>query len=245
MKFGIQLYNFRRFLAEDFEGTMQKIAQLGFEGAEVVVYRGPLSPAEYAGYLQKLGLKCCGAMYEPAKLTDPADSAYEYVKALNSPAVTISSWSDNFAAEWQQQAELLGKIGQAAAANGTVFSYHNHWDECVMVDGDAAVCRMLDANDPAQVYAEPDICWLNRGGLNAAEFITRFAGRIKQVHFKDIQVADDIKTTVPLGSGIIDLKSAYEAAKAADVEWIIYEQDHSQDPFADAAKSLEYLKQLQ
>ena len=39
MKFGIQLYNFRRFLAEDFEGTMQKIAQLGFEGVEVVVYR--------------------------------------------------------------------------------------------------------------------------------------------------------------------------------------------------------------
>ena len=48
MKFGIQLYNFRRFLAEDFEGTMQKISQLGFEGAEVVVYRGPLTPAEYA-----------------------------------------------------------------------------------------------------------------------------------------------------------------------------------------------------
>lgn len=244
MKFGIQLYNFRRFLAEDFEGTMQKISQLGFEGAEVVVYRGPLTPAEYAAYLQKLNLQCCGAMYEPARLTDPADSAYEYVKAMKSPAVTISSWSENFASEWQQQAELLQKIGQAAAANGVVFSYHNHWDECVKVDGDAALCRMLDANDPAQVFAEPDICWLNRGGLNGAEFITRYAGRIRQVHFKDIRIADDIKTTVPLGTGIIDLKSAYEAAKAANVEWIIYEQDNSEDPFADAAKSLEYLKSL-
>ena len=80
--------------------------------------------------------------------------------------------------------------------------------------------------------------------LNGAEFITRYAGRIKQVHFKDIRIADDIKTTVPLGTGVIDLKSAYEAAKAANVEWIIYEQDNSEDPFADAAKSLEYLKSL-
>ena len=243
MKFGLQLYTFRKELAADFDGTMQKIAQLGFDGVEVVTYRGPKSPAEYAQYLKDLNLECCGTMYEPAKISDPADEAYDYIKAIKSPAVTISCWSENFTEEWQEQAAIINSVAQAAKTHGIPFSYHNHWLECVKIGDTTALDKMLEAAQD-NVWVEPDVCWLNRGGINPAEFIGKYARRIKQVHFKDILIADDIKTTAALGTGVVDLKGAFAAAEAAGVDWIIYEQDTTSDAFEDARKSLDFLKSL-
>lgn len=243
MKFGLQLYTFRKELAADFEGTMRRIAGLGFDGVEVVTYRGPKTPTEYAAYLAELGLECCGTMYEPAKLADPADDAYNYIKAIKSPAVTISLWSENFTDEWREQAKIMQSVADAAKANDVLFSYHNHWLECVKIGDTTALDLMLETCVD-NVFVEPDVCWLNRGGIDPAEFITKYAKRIKQVHFKDIKTADDIKTTTALGTGVVDLKGSFAAARAAGVEWIIYEQDTTADAFEDARRSLEFLKTL-
>lgn len=244
MKFGVQLYNFRKELSEDFKGTLQRIAEMGFEGVEMLHYRGPETPEAIAQLLKDLNLECAGCMYQPDVLTDVSDIAYQYAAALNSPAVTISLPDQDFSVVWQEKAELFKRIGDAAAANGTIFSFHNHWMECMLADGEPALCRMLDATDPAKVYSEPDICWLTRGRIDPAQFIRRYAKRIKQVHFKDILDPDDRPTTAPLGSGVIDLKGSYAAACDAGVEWIIYEQDFCSDAFECAEQSLKYLKTL-
>ena len=106
------------------------------------------------------------------------------------------------------------------------------------------MCRILDAPGAENIFAEPDVCWLTRGGMNPAAFIRKYAARIRQVHFKDIAVPDDPGTTSSLGRGVVDLKSSYDAVKETDCEWIIYEQDNSQDPFRSAEESLAFLKQL-
>ena len=54
MKLGLQLYNFRNELNEDFRGTLKKIAALGFSGVEFAGNYGQIPPAELAGLLQEL-----------------------------------------------------------------------------------------------------------------------------------------------------------------------------------------------
>ena len=246
MKFGAQLYNFREAMAKDYEGTLKRIAALGFDGVEVLNYTGPMSPKEYADFLASLNLECAGYMHNPDVLLDADGVCYEYAKALNAPAVSIS-WSSqyDYINKWRDIPEVLKKIGLAAKKNGLQFAYHNHWYDSFPIDGESLLHKLLNANAPDLVFAEPDICWLNRAGLEPAAFIRRYAKRIRQIHFKDILVADDRSTTAPLGTGCIDLKAAYTAALESDAQWIIYEQDFSSDPFADAEKSITFLKKLE
>ena len=53
MKLGLQLYNFREELAQDFKGALREIAKLGFDGVEFASKYGDLEPAELAAFLEK------------------------------------------------------------------------------------------------------------------------------------------------------------------------------------------------
>ena len=67
MKFGVQLYNFRNALAEDFRGAMKEIAKIGFDGVE---FAGniPMEAGELAAFLKELRTECCGTMLSGEKL---------------------------------------------------------------------------------------------------------------------------------------------------------------------------------
>ena len=233
MKIGVQLYNFRNALKADFKGTLKEVAKMGFEGVEFAVDYGSISPDELAAYLKELKLECAGTMFREADLLSGENQVYEYARALKSPAVTVSIMLD-FVKEYTNVLSRLQALGAAAKKNGCIFSYHNHWAEWTMMDG----------TDPKTVFFEPDVCWINRGGANAPAMIRKYASRIRQVHLKDINVADDIKTTTPLGTGIIKVADCFAAAKEINAQWCICEQDNSADPFKDAAASLKFLRSL-
>ena len=119
-----------------------------------------------------------------------------------------------------------------------------YWREFELIDGVPAMEKILAETDPVCVKMEADICWINRGGLNPPAFLRKYRTRINQVHVKDITVPDDTATTTELGKGVVDVKGSVQAAREIGVEWLIYEQDNSSDPFASAADSLKTLRAL-
>ena len=243
MQFGVQLYNFRDYLAKDFKGVLKEIAKIGFDGVEFFSAYHDHSPEEVAAMLKETGLQCCGTMFGIDALKDKDSNAWNYVKALNPPAVSTSVMGD-FREKWEMTRENCKIVSAVAAEKGTRFSYHNHWAEFTLIDGITAMERILDAPGAEKVMMEPDICWLTRGKQSPVAFIKKYAERICQIHFKDIVVPEDPETTVPLGKGCIDLNSVYETAKAIHCPWLIYEQDTTTDPFLNAAESLQYLRSL-
>ena len=140
MKFGVQLYNFRKELGADFRGALKEISKLGFDGVEFAMNYGEIAPDELTAYTKELGLECAGTMFTPEDLLDAAGPVYEYARQLKSPAVTISAFCD-FSREWGGVAEKCRRIGDNAAARGCVFSYHNHWAEFADTDGMSAMDR--------------------------------------------------------------------------------------------------------
>lgn len=244
MNYGVQLYNFRTALAEDFKGAMREIAQIGFDGVE---FAGniPMEAGELAAFLKELHVECCGTMLSGEKLKDPADPVWEYAEKLNPPTVSISAHGD-FAAKWQEILSLCLTIRKNAEEKGFLFSYHNHIKEFTSVEGIPAMYRILDAPGAEKIFVEPDICWLHQAGIDPAFYIRKYAKRLKQIHLKDIYIDPDPEKSCfpPLGKGIVDIKSAFAAAKESDCLWLIYEQDNSADPFKDAAESLAFMKKL-
>ncbi|MDD3153659.1 MAG: sugar phosphate isomerase/epimerase [Victivallaceae bacterium] len=244
MKLGLQLYNFRNELKSDFRGTLETIAELGFDGVEFAGNYGKMPPEELAALLRKLDLECAGAMFSREQLEDCESDAYGYAEALRTPAVTFSLVSD-FALEWQSLVEPFQKIGQNAKSHGTVFSYHNHWWEFPLVEGEYALSRVLDETDGNYVFLEPDVCWMHRGGVDASEYIGKYADRIVQIHLKDICKPDEPLTTTELGRGVVDLTKVCRAARNSSCRWLIYEQDNSSLGALESAKiSLKTMKDL-
>lgn len=241
MKFGVQLYNFRNQMNDDFKGTLKKIAEIGFDGVEFACRYGDIPPQELADLIKDLGLECCGTMFAPQELEDGENIAWEYAAALQSPAVTISSMTD-FAKNWESVLQSCLLISKNAAEHNIKFSYHNHWGEFADVEGTPAMYKIMDAAGAEDIFLEPDVCWLTRAKIDPEEFIMKYQNRIKQIHLKDIIVPDDVNTTTVLGNGVVNMKKVFSAACAIDCPWLIYEQDNTPDPFDSAQKSLSFMK---
>ncbi len=243
MKIGVQLYNFREALAVDFTGTLRRIAELGFDGVEFAGSFGGLAPSEIASCMEDLGLECAGMMSGIETFADPASDFYDYARALRTPAVTASLMVD-FVKDYPIVLQQIRAAGKGAALNHFLFTYHNHWAELARgADGTPVLDRLLAETDPAQVGAEPDVCWLTRGMVDPAAFLRRHAGRFCQIHLKDIQVPDELETTTELGKGVVALRPCLEAAAECGCEWYIYEQDFCRDSMESARESLAWLKE--
>ena len=243
MKLGLQLYNFRKELKEDFKGTLREIAKLGFDGVEFADDYGGMPPQELANFLKELKLECAGTMFSGTELFHPEGICYEYARVLNSPALTFSMMC-NFTELHAEKSQLIKTAVINANANGCNFSYHNHWDEFLCkINGEYALEYMIrEINEPT-LLLEPDVCWITRGGHNPVQFLLDHASSIRQVHLKDIKIPSEYNTLTELGNGVIDLKGSIEAAKKTQCQWLIYEQDLTElTPWESARLSIEWLK---
>jgi len=223
MELGIQLYTVRDHTADDqFQDTLKRIADMGFQGVEFAWRYGGMAPAELAGFLTSIGLKCCGMHLQLGELLDPNHQVYEYALGCASKYVTTSlaGQTDDFA----ELVPKLNQVGKIARAKGLQFTYHNHHQEFTNCVGDLSAQDYLTANtDPATVALEIDLGWVAKGGLEPMAYWRRHGLRTPQIHLRDYSVAEGQVTDV--GAGFIDLAAVARQATEFEVDWLIFEQD--------------------
>lgn len=239
---GIQLYTVRSLLDDDFSGTLQALAEMGYQGVEFAGNYGGLPPKELANLLKTLGLQCCGLHAKLDEIGNPQSNSYQYAKALGSPYIT-TSLAKAVAKDWGATIQNVNEAAPVATQAGMTFTYHNHAQEFAKINGAYALDLLYEKTDPAHVKAELDTYWIRKGGEDPAAYIRKYAGRIPQVHLKDMDAGDE--SFAEVGEGILDMKDILAAAEEADSEWIIVEQDTCKRPPLESANiSIENLKKL-
>ena len=76
-------------------------------------------------------------------------------------------------------------LGEVAKGYGIQLLYHNHDFEFMKVDGKYALDELYDSVPADLLKTELDVCWVNIGGENPADYIRKYAGRCPVVHLKD------------------------------------------------------------
>ena len=96
---------------------------------------------------------------------------------------------------------------------------------------------------PASVQMGLDLYHVNKAGLNMADWIRKFRGRMDFVHFKDEKfLPDGRKILVPVGQGDTDWEDAVSACRETGLRWIFAEQERwEKDAFVCMRESLEWL----
>lgn len=242
-KTAIQMYTIREALEQDFKGVCRDLVKLGYDGVEFVALYGGMAPDELAAFLKEIGLHACGLHLSWEDFaSEEQPQSLEYAKALGIHYITFSYGGD-FTKVTPDVTALCVKAGETAARNGFTFTYHNHAAEFVQFEGGYALDYIFFHTDPRRVMSELDVYWVAKGGEDPVKYIRKYAGRLPQLHLKDMDRDDGSFTE--LGNGSIDLAACIAAAETTNCEWLIYEQDVCRRPaFESAIISFAYLKKL-
>jgi sugar phosphate isomerase/epimerase len=256
---GLQLYTVREQIGKDFDGTLKQVAAIGYQEVELYSFFDRKASAIRQS-LDSAGLRCVSAHYPAAALETDLGAKIDYAKELGlkfmvcpfpgiadrerlKPQPKGPSFPDSLTLDdWKWNADLFNKVGEQAKKAGLEFAYHNHHLEFRKYDGVTAFDELLRRTDPSFVTFELDCGWVKVAGEDPAAFIAKHSGRIALLHVKDVKAGFAPSTRfgpVPfteVGSGSIDWKNVFEAAKQAGVKRYYVEQDTTERPPLEAIK---------
>ncbi len=243
LKLGLQLYTLREELEQDFEGTLRKVAEIGYSGVEFYHFFDRTA-AEVKQLLKDTGLVALGAHRPYDTLLKDTEQEIAFNLEIGNANLIVPYLTEE-QRNWEEVAANLRIIGEKCKAGGAVLSYHNHDFEFTERFSDRTAFDFLFETVPSELLkVEMDTCWVYYGGYDPVEYINKYAGRLPIIHLKDMKKREDgTAETVVLGEGIVDLGAILAAAEQAGTEWAVVEQDYcSRSPLESVADSLKWVK---
>lgn len=259
-KIGVQLYTVRGEMKKDFEGTIAKVAQIGYKEVEFAGYFDH-SPKDIRAILDRNGLTGPSAHVDYKVLApDQWPQALEAGKIVGHEYI-VNPWVPEELRrtpdDWKRVADNFNRAGSESKKAGIQFAYHNHWFEFQpLSDGQLPYDILLKSCDATMVKMELDLCWITVAGKDPLQYFSRSPGRFPLVHVKDtkgIPQADatkaqnfgsSMKEMTEVGSGIIDWKRIFAKSGEAGIKHYFVEHDNPSSPFDSITKSYQYLAAL-
>ncbi len=246
----IQLYSVRDDLERDFEGTIKKIKEFGYDGVELCGFYGK-TPLEMKGFLDSVGLKAVCAHVGLAEMRADMEKVIADCKAVGCDYIAVP-WlpeEDRFeTANGEKSVEDISRFCKMANEGGLSLCYHNHEFEFVKMENGVYALDWLYSKIP-DLKVEQDACWVSASGESPVEYLEKYSGRTPLLHLKDYAGSRGEKNFQlrPVGYGVQDIKAIVASAEKNGVQWLIVEQDFpSMDKTAlECAKlSIDYLKSI-
>ena len=210
-KIGIQLFSIPGMVAEDFKGTMKRLADIGykeieffgpyeFSAAETIEGWKPVaaqlgikanalygySPAEAKKILKDLGLTSPSAHLDLITMRKNMSAAMDGLSELGVKYAIIPAIANpEERSDFSKLADEFNTFGEQMAKYGITFVYHNHGYEHAPKGGKVLMDVLLTETDAKKVKFELDIFWMTAAGASPVEYLNKYPGRFKLLHLKD------------------------------------------------------------
>ena len=257
-KIGVQLYTVRDLMQKDFDGTIAKVAQIGYKEVEFAGYFGRTGK-QVRAVVDQNGLKAPSTHVQYDELDAKFPSVIDTSREIGLEYI-ICPWIPEELRKspdiWKQASEKFNKCGEQAKKAAIQFGYHNHWFEFLPVNGKLPYDELLAECDPNLVKMEMDLCWITVAGADPLKYFNEYPGRFPLVHVKDIKkippvseaggqnFGDSLKDMTSVGNGIIDWKRIFAQSDKAGIKHYIVEHDKPEDSIQSITESYEYLSRL-
>jgi len=237
-------------IEKDYQGTLKKVAEIGYKYYEFGKYLGP-SLEEFKLFLKDIGLvplaggSSMAQMIKEDELKRMVDEALAMDKKY---MVCYWPWLDGgenkTLDDFRIASERLNRLGELCNQKGLRFAFHNHDKEFVPVEGYRWGYEvMLRETDPVLVAMQLDLYWIIKGGGDPLILFDEYPGRYEMFHVKDMENTEEKLYTCP-GYGMIDFKSIFAKSRDAGVKYYIVEIDRHPEPMQCIEDSFNYLKDL-
>ena len=246
MRLGAQMFTVHDHVKDlaGFEDALKRIADIGYEFVQVSG-TCPYEPEWLAEQLKATGLKCTLTHTNADRMATETEAVIADHNIFNCDHIGLGGYLlhqqgvDSFIDKYLEAAKKMDAAGKR-------FTYHNHDWEFIKLDGKPLLAHVAERFPKELLAFTVDTFWVQAGGGDPAEWLTKLAGRIDTIHFKDM-VYDPTDLAVrmaPVGSGNINHVAAARAAEAGGTKYVFVEQDrcYDEDPFVCMKKSYDYLK---
>lgn len=230
----VQMYTLRNSGSVD--DQLAIVQDAGVSAVELVGTQD-MSANDLSELLDSHGIEAISAHVQLDALRANIEAVIAFNKAVGNAVVTVPYLAEGArptdAEGWTALGEELEELAGRLEAEDITLAYHNHDFEMEEFDGRTALEVMLDA--APSVLAQLDIAWIDRAGLDPAQYIENFDGRLFAIHAKDNAPegeAADEGGWAAVGSGTIDWSEVLPAAHAAGAQWYIIEHDEPADAAA-------------
>jgi len=237
-----QLYTLRDSLKTpaDMAKTFRRVKKIGYDAAQISGV-GPIDPSELRRIMLDAGVAPIGAHVGLDAFRTDLGKVISDCQAWGIGYVAIP-WLDRAAyktlADWKTLFKEFEGYARKLIQAGLILQYHNHMFEFEKFGikngrGGQTILEALYKNTTL-LQAELDLGWVARGGHNPADWVSRMAGRLDQVHLKDWGVVDNEPVWRAVGEGGINWLQVFHATRKAGTLHYIVEQDScpiTNDPF--------------
>lgn len=190
---GLQVFSVKQALAQDYVGTLERIAAIGYENLELVLRMvdgelslgGDITPAELRRQLDRLGMRAVSAHTRVDAHTDWP----RIIAACQEVGSTAIGCSIAFFTDTKNVlafCDMFNRAGQICRDGGLQLYYHNHFQEFQLFDGQRVFDLLLAHTDPALVKFEFDTYWAARGGADPIAWLRTLGERCDLLHQKDL-----------------------------------------------------------
>lgn len=234
-KVGIQLYTVRGMMGENPVGTLEMLAGIGYSELEAAGYQGRqyygMAPAEFKQLLKDNGLRMPSGHYTTGRVNNAGVMTNDWEAAVEDAAEVGQKYmvcaylmpeERKTIDQYKELTDLLNRCGETSKKAGIQFAYHNHDFELMELEGKIPYDILLNETDPDLVQMELDLYWATKAGHDPVEMFRKDPGRYPLWHVKDMDAQGNF---APVGTGTIDFKRIFSAAKTAGVKHYFVEQD--------------------
>lgn len=241
-KIGVQLYSVRELLKKDFEGTLAKVAAIGYREIEFAGYPN-LSPQQVRAVLDRNGLAGVSGHVEFKAISGELSKVLDTAHTIGQTYAVCPFIDESMRTPdgWKRVTDTFNRTGEECKKAGIQFAYHNHDFEFKPENGQMPYDIILNNTDPKLVKMEMDLFWTVKGKQDPLTYFNRFPGRFCLVHVKDMKQNGEM---TEVGSGSIDFKKIFEESEKAGIQHYFVEHDQPKDPLESIKASYEYLHKL-
>jgi sugar phosphate isomerase/epimerase len=232
---GFQVYPVREMIANDFAGTLRRIAAIGYRSVEMCSPAGyaksgfgPLAgqkASEIRKVIRDAGLVCHSSHYNFKELQESLDERITYAKELGLKQMIVASLGlkeTSSMDDWKRAAGELNVFGEKTRRAGIQLGFHNHHREFAEIGGVLIYDALMGVLDPSLVKMQFQVAVISLG-FQAAPFFRKYPGRFISLHLADWSPVE--KRPVPIGKGAVDWKELFANARSAGVKNYYVEMD--------------------
>lgn len=245
-KVGVQIYSVRNELEKDFNGTLEKLSEIGFNYIEAygLSTDGTLygmSPTDYKNTVEYNGMSLVSS-HSTYFTVEEAPVVIKAAKQAGLEYVIVPWLNEDLRSDYDAIAKTFNEVGAMFKEAGIGFGYHNHDFEFFPIeDGRIPLEILIEGTDPENVDFQLDLYWVAKAGSDPVAFINKYPGRFASFHVKD---ADKELNQTTVGEGIIDFKTILSAPKVSGMKFYFIEDERTDDPIGNLSKGLGNLKNL-
>lgn len=217
----VQLWSVKDTMETDFEGTIKKIAEMGFGGVEFAGFFGH-SAKQVKSVLDSCGLKAVSAHVGYDEIVGHPDETIAFHKIIGNKNIVCPHYELKDMDSLEAFAAGIESVAGKYEAAGMTLGYHNHAHEFAKNGGEYLLDKLFERL--SFIMPQIDTYWVFNAGVDISSYCLKYKGRCRFLHLKD----GTKDKSAPIGYGDVDIKAVLKTAGQLNAQLIL--EDETWDP---------------